>query len=90
MVIPKPITKEGLASLKGFPELHKKAIESAIGQYMGDDPEDKIWPDYFRGEMVECQSAMVISEDDKLGDGEYETEAVWFLSGWMALVNRGK
>lgn len=90
MIIPKPITKEELEKLANFPKVHKEAIESAIGEFVLDDPEDKIWPDYFRGEMVNVQQGMEISEDDELERGTYETECVWFQSGWMALVNKNK
>ena len=89
--MPKHMTKDQLARLKGFPEIHKKFIEKAIYEMtIPDDPKDAVWPDYFRAEMVEVQQACVISEKDELYDGEYETEAAWFEAGWKAKPPRSK
>lgn len=85
---PKPMTEQELKNLTNFPEVHKKAIEHAIWESTGpDDPEDKVWPDYFRAEEVACQLGCKISEDDKLAENEYEGDCVWFQSGWKAAVN---
>jgi len=86
----KPMTKEELETLKGFPEVHKKAIELSILNWCGpDDPEDKVWPDYYRAEEVEALSGCEIFEADKLDDAvaEYDTDCVWFQSGWKAALN---
>ena len=81
----KPMTKDELAAMPGFPQVHKDALEKAIWNgVLTDDPEDKEWPDYFRAEEVECQLGCLISEDDELEDGEYETECIWFSCGWKA------
>ncbi|MBA7602298.1 hypothetical protein ES703_09386 [subsurface metagenome] len=84
----KPMTKEELERRTDIPEVHKKAIEHAIWEGVDpDDPEDKVWPDYFRADEVECQLGCQISEDDELEDDEYETECIWFQVGWKAREN---
>ena len=85
----KPMTKEELETLKGFPEVHKKAIEHAVWEStIADDPADKVWPDYFRAEEVGCQLECEISESDnaKSLEREYEGNCVWFQSGWKAAI----
>lgn len=81
----KPMTREELEARTDIPEVHKKAIEHAIWESVDpDDPEDKVWPDYFRAEEVECQLGCQISEEDELDDDEYENDCVWFVVGWKA------
>ncbi|MBA7468392.1 hypothetical protein ES707_03640 [subsurface metagenome] len=81
----KPMTREELEARTDIPEVHKKAIEHAIWEGVDpDDPEDKVWPDYFRAAEVECQLGCQLSDDDELEDDEYETDCVWFAAGWKA------
>ena len=81
----KPMTKEELEKRTDIPEVHKKAIEHAIWEGVDpEDPEDKVWPDYFRAEEVECQLGCELHDDDELDDDEYVTDAVWFEVGWKA------
>ena len=81
-VIAKPMTKEELASNSDIPQVHKAAIERAIENWTLDEPEQ--WPDYYRGEQVETLLGLVLSEDDKVDDDEYDDECVWFMTGWKA------
>ena len=75
-----PMTKED--------EVHKKAIEHAIWEGVDpDDPEDKVWPDYFRANEVRCQLGCELHDDDELDDHEYVTDCVWFQAGWKAREN---
>ena len=90
MIIPKPMTKDELATSEEITRNHVEAIEKAIGEFVLDEPEDKVWPDYFRGNIFEVLSNVILDPDEKVKDSEYETECVWFQAGWMALVNKGK
>ena len=83
-IIPKPMTKAELASESNFPQVHKAAIERAIDNCTRDEPEDKQWPDYYRGDQVETMRGLEISEGDELADDEYDNECVWFMAGWKA------
>ncbi|KKM68159.1 hypothetical protein LCGC14_1463750 [marine sediment metagenome] len=83
-LIPKPMTKEELASDTEIPQAHKAAIERAIYNWSLDEPEDKQWPDYYRGDQVEALRGFVLSEDDEVADDEYDDECVWFGAGWKA------
>jgi len=83
--IPSKLTKEDLEKQLGIPEVYKEAIEHAIGEMaLPDDPADKVWPDYFRAEVVTMELDCRISEEDKLNDHFYCTEAAWFQTGWEA------
>lgn len=84
MIAVKPMTKEELASNIGIPQKYKDAIERAIGNWTLAEPEDKQWPDYYRGHQVEVLLDFELSEDDEVADDEYDTECVWFLTGWKA------
>lgn len=83
-IIPKPMTKEELASNSEIPEVHKAAIERAIDNWSLDEPEDKQWPDYYRGNQVEVLNGLELSEADEVADDEYDDECVWFEAGWKA------
>lgn len=83
--VAKPLTKEELAALPDLPQAYKDAIECSLLNWSDpDDPEDKVWPDYFRGEVVESLRGCAISDDDELVDDEYDTKCVWFQCGWKA------
>ena len=49
-----------------------------------EDPEDKVWPDYFRADVVSVELASVLNEHDEVDDHFYTTEAGWFQAGWKA------
>jgi len=83
-IIPKPMTKEELASNSEIPQVHIAAIERAIDNFTLDEPEDKQWPNYYRGSQVDTLSGLELSEDDEVADDEYEDECVWFMAGWKA------
>jgi hypothetical protein len=81
----KPMTKEELSVQVAIPKPYKDAIEHAIFEMaIPDDPEDKVWPDYFRAEVVECEKNSVLSDSDEVDDHFYVTEAGWFQAGWKA------
>ena len=89
-MIPEPysMTEKELQKLPGIPEAYKAAIEHAIYEMaLPDDPADKVWPDYFRGEVVETEKAFVLNEWDKVEEDHYCQYAGWFQAGWKA---RGK
>lgn len=83
-ILSKPMTKEELASNSEIPQVHKAAIERAIDNFTLDEPEDKQWPDYYRGAQVDTLSGLELSEEDEVADDEYEDECVWFMTGWKA------
>jgi len=79
------LTKKDLEKQAGLPEVYKKALEHALYETsLPDDPEDAIWPEYFRAEVVLTESGSELHEWDKLDDLEYCTEANWFQAGWKA------
>ena len=83
-----PMTKEELEKRTDIPEVYKKAIEHAIWEWSNpNDPEDEVWPDYFRADEVECLLGGELQDDDKLVSDEYETDCVWFEAGWKAREN---
>lgn len=80
-----PMTKEDLEKQVAIPEVYKKAIEHAIFEMtIPEDLEDKVWPDYFRADVVSVELGSVLNEDDELDDHFYTTEAAWFQAGWKA------
>ena len=82
---PQPMTKEDLEKQVAIPEVYKKAIEHAIFEMtIPEEPEDKVWPNYFRAEVVTVELGSVLNEDDELDDHFYVTEAGWFQAGWKA------
>ena len=84
----KPMTKEELERRTDIPQVHKKAIEHAIWESVdSEDPEDKVWPDYFRADEVECQLGCELHDDDELKNNEYVSDCMWFASGWKAREN---
>lgn len=77
------LTKEELEKYAGLPGIYKEAIEHAIYEMaLPDDPEDAIWPEFFRAEVVNVESESEIR--DELEEDEYVTEAGWFQAGWKA------
>jgi len=85
----KPVAKEGLASNSEIPQVYKAAIERAIDEWHLDGPEDKQWPDYFRGELVDMLNEWELSEDDPVADDEYDEACIWFQAGWKASPSDG-
>ena len=80
---PARLTEEELQNQVGLPEIYKTAIEHAIYEMaLPDDPEDAIWPDFFRAEVVNVEADSELC--DELKDDEYVTEAAWFQAGWKA------
>lgn len=87
---PSKMTKEDLKKQVGIPEVYKKAIEHAIFEMtIPEEPEDKVWPDYFRREVVLCELSCELNDDDELDDHFYCTEAAWFQAGWKAREKAG-
>jgi len=83
--MPIKLTKEDLEKQVGIPEVLKKAIEHALFEMaIPEDPEDKVWPDYFRGEVVSVEIKSVIAPGVEVDDDFYTTEAAWFQAGWKA------
>lgn len=77
------LTKEELQERKGLRKIYKTAIEHAIYEMVTpNDPEDAVWPDFFRAEVVNMEAECL--PKDSLKDDEYDTEACWFQEGWMA------
>lgn len=88
--VPAKMTKEELELQVGIPKVYKKAIEHAIFEMTDPkDPEDKVWPDYFRAEVVSCELANALNDDDQVDDHFYVTEAGWFQAGWKAKDKAG-
>lgn len=83
----KPITKEELEKRAEIPKVHREAIEHALWEMVLPEPEDEIWPDYFRAEEVAVLSACVLSEEDFVDKGEYNSDCGWFQAGWKAALN---
>ena len=84
------LTEEDLEKQLSIPVIHKKALEHAIYEMsIADDPEDKIWPDYFRAELFNCMQEWELSDDDEVDDHYYTTEAGWFQAGWKAREKAG-
>jgi hypothetical protein len=85
------LTKEDLEKQIGIPEVYKRAIEHAILEMtIPEDPEDKVWPSYFRAEVVSCEVNNVLNDDDELDDHFYVNEAGWFQAGWKAREKTGR
>lgn len=77
------LTKEELGKYADLPGIYKEAIEHAIHEMaLPDDPEDAIWPECFRAEVVNVESECELL--DGLKEDEYVTEAGWFQAGWKA------
>ena len=85
-----PMTKEDLEKQVAIPEVYKKAIEHAIWEMtIPDESEDKVWPDYFRADVVSGEVNNALNDDDELDDHFYVTEAAWFQAGWKAREKAG-
>ena len=77
------LTKEELEKYASLPKIYEEAIEHAIYKMaLPDDPEDAIWPEFFRDEVVNVESDCELC--DELKEDEYVTEAGWFQAGWKA------
>lgn len=77
------LTREELEVQINLPLIYKQAIAHALEEMvLPDDTEDAIWPDFFRAEVVNMESACELL--DELKEDEYITEAGWFQSGWKA------
>ena len=77
------LTKEELKQYADLPGIYKEAIEHAIHEMaLPDDPEDAMWPEFFRAEVVNVESECELC--DELKEDEYVTEAGWFQGGWKA------
>ena len=77
------LTKDQLERQIKLPNIYKTAIEQAIYQVVNpDEPEDAVWPEFFRAEVVNMEADCELRE--RLEDDEYMTEACWFQSGWKA------
>ena len=83
--IPPKLTREELAIQVEIPQILKQAIEDAIYEMaLPDDPEDEIWPDYFRAEVAKVEIESTLSPGVEVDDHFYVTEAGWFQAGWKA------
>lgn len=78
-----PMTKEDLEKQAFLPKAYKEAIEHAIHEMADpEDPEDQIWPDYFRGVAIGFEKLMLHQENDEVDIHSWEDEAAWFQEGW--------
>jgi len=78
-----PMTKEELAAHTEIPQVYKDALEEAIYQWSGpEDEEDRVWPDYFRGDVIGGELGNVLKSDDVLEDDEYQDKCIAFQTGW--------
>ncbi|KKN28540.1 hypothetical protein LCGC14_0853070 [marine sediment metagenome] len=77
-----PMTKEELAAHPNVPQVYKDAMEEAIRQWSGLEEEDRIWPDYFRGDRIGSELGSVLNDGDVLKDDEYQDECIAFQTGW--------
>jgi hypothetical protein len=79
------LTKEQLQKAAVLPPVYKEALERAIRDMMSpDDVEEALCANYFRAEVVACESENELRDDDKLQEDEYSLQAIWFLAGWQA------
>jgi hypothetical protein len=79
------LTKEEVQRQSVLPPVYKEALERAIvDMFAPDDVDEALCSNYFRAEVVACESANALRDDDKLEDDEYTVQAIWFLAGWQA------
>jgi len=84
------LTKEELQKQVVLPTVYKEAIERAIvDMFALDDVDEALCSNYFRGEVVACESENELRNDDKLQEDEYSLQAIWFLAGWQARQRNG-
>jgi hypothetical protein len=82
---PATLTKEQLQRQVKLPPVYTEALERAISDMMSpDDLEEALCSNYFRTEVVACESENALREDDTLQEDEYSLQAIWFLAGWQA------
>ena len=82
---PAKLTKEELQKQVVLPPVYKEALEHAICEMMSsDDLEEALCSNYFRVEVLACESENELRDDDKLQEDEYSLQAIWFLAGWEA------
>jgi len=82
---PAKLTKEELQKQVGLPAVYKEAIEHAIvDMFALDDADEALCSNYFRAEVVACESENELRNDDELKEDEYSLQAIWFIAGWSA------
>jgi hypothetical protein len=79
------LTKEELQRQSVLPSVYKEALEHAIvDMFALDDVDEALCSNYFRAEVVACESENLLRDDDKLEEDEYSLQAIWFIAGWQA------